>query len=41
MFQPIDPFQGGELDRFEAPLWSPSMNDLGLVKTVARLEKGG
>lgn len=40
MVEPVYPFQGSELDRFEAPPWSTSMNDLGLVKTVDRLCEG-
>ena len=34
MIEPVDPFQGRELDRFEAPPWSRPMDDLSLVETV-------
>ncbi|GAA0615731.1 hypothetical protein GCM10008943_33360 [Paenochrobactrum glaciei] len=40
MVEPVDPFQGSEFERFEAPPWSASMNDLGLVKTVDRFCEG-
>lgn len=36
MVEPVDAFQGGELNRFEAPPWPAPMNDLGLVETVDR-----
>jgi hypothetical protein len=38
--EPVYPFQDNELDRFEAPPWSASMNDLGLVKAVDRFCEG-
>lgn len=40
LVEPVDPFQGGELDRFEAPPWPAPMNDLGLVETVDRFCEG-
>ncbi len=36
MVEPVDPFQRGEFNRFEAPPWSAPMDDLGLVETVDR-----
>jgi len=32
--EPIDPFQGRELDGFEAAPWSTPVDQLGLVETV-------
>jgi hypothetical protein len=34
--EPIDPFEHGELHGFEVAPRSPSMDDLGLVKTIDR-----
>jgi hypothetical protein len=34
---PVDPFQGGEFHRLEAPPWSAPMDDLGLVEIVGCL----
>lgn len=36
MVEPVDPFQGGEFNRFEVAPRSAPMNDLGLVETVDR-----
>lgn len=30
--EPVDPFQGGEFNRFKAAPWAAPMDDLGLVK---------
>ena len=32
--EPVDPFEGGELDGLEAAPWSPPMDYLSLVETV-------
>lgn len=40
MVEPVYPFQGSKLDRFEAPLWSTPMNDFSLVETVDRFGEG-
>ena len=40
MVELVNPFQGGELNPLEAPPWSPSINGLGLVKTVDRFCEG-
>lgn len=34
VIEPVDPFERGELDGFEAAPWSPPVDDLGLVETV-------
>ena len=34
MVEPVHPFERGELDGFEGPPWSTSMDELGLVKAV-------
>ena len=34
VIEPIDPFQGGELDGLEAAPWPAQMDYLGLVETV-------
>ncbi len=34
--EPIDPFERGELHRFEVARRSPSLDDFGLAKTVDR-----
>jgi len=36
MVETVDPFEGGEFNRFEAAPWSAPVNDLGLEKTVDR-----
>lgn len=38
--EPIDPFEGGELDRLEGAPWSTAMDQLGLEQTVDRLGQG-
>lgn len=38
--EPIDPFEGGELDRLEGPPRSTAMDHLGLEQTVDRLGQG-
>jgi hypothetical protein len=40
LFKPVDPFQGGELDRVERAPWSAPMNDLGFVEAVDGLGQG-
>lgn len=40
MVEPVYPFQGSELDRFEAPPWSTPMDDFSLVETVDRFGEG-
>lgn len=40
MVEPIDPFQGSELDRFEVPPWPAPMDDLGLIETIDRFGEG-
>lgn len=37
--EPIDPFERGELHGFEVAPLAPSMDDLGLVKTVDRFDQ--
>ena len=37
MIEPVDPFEGGELDGFETAPGPASMDDLGLVEAVDRL----
>ena len=32
--EPVDPFQGGEIDRLEAAPWSAPMDHLGLVEAI-------
>ena len=34
--EPVDPFQGGELNGFEVSPWPAPVNDLGLIETVDR-----
>jgi hypothetical protein len=34
MVEPVHPFERGELDGFEGPPWSTSMDELCLVKAV-------
>ena len=34
MVEPVHPFERGELDGFEGPPWSTSMDELRLVKAV-------
>lgn len=36
MVEPVDPFQSGKFNRFEAPPWPTPMDDLGLVEAVDR-----
>ena len=38
--EPVDPFQGCELDGFEGPPWPAPMDQLRLVKPVDRLGEG-
>lgn len=40
MVEPVQPFEGGEFDRFEAAPWSAPTDDLGLVETVDRFGEG-
>lgn len=40
MVEPVDPFQGGEFNRFEAAPRSAPMDDLGLVEAVDRFGEG-
>ena len=37
MVEPVDPFEGGVLHRFEGSPGSTAMDDLGLVEAVDRL----
>lgn len=34
--EPVDPFQGGEFNRFKIPPWPAPTDDIGLVETVDR-----
>src|SRR5258706_12931091 len=38
--EPVDPFEGGELDGLEVPPWSAPVDQLGLVKTVDGFGEG-
>jgi hypothetical protein len=38
--EPVDPFEGGELDRFEAAPGATPMDHLGFVKAVDGLGEG-
>ena len=38
--EPVDPFEGGELDRLEGPPWPAPMDHLDLEQTVDRLGQG-
>ena len=40
MVEPVDPFEGGELDRFKVPPGATSTNHLGLVQADDRLGQG-
>ena len=40
MVEPVDPFQGCELDGLQRSPWSASMDHLGLVKTIDGLGQG-
>ena len=40
MVEPVDPFEGGELDRFEVTPGAASTNHLGLVQADDRLGQG-
>lgn len=37
MVEPVEPFQGGELDGFERSPWPPPVDHFGLVKAIDRL----
>ena len=37
MIEPVDPFEGGELDGFEVAPWAAPPDDLGFVEPVDRL----
>jgi IS30 family transposase len=38
--EPVDPFEGGELDRLEAAPWAASPDDLGFVEPIDGLGEG-
>jgi hypothetical protein len=38
--EPVDPFEGSELDRLKALPWAKAVDDLGLVEAVDGLREG-
>ena len=40
VIEPVDPFEGGELDCLDASPWPAPVDHLGLVETVDRLRQG-